>query len=227
MRALVIEDDKELQKVLIRILEKENFVCTGIETLKEAVPLVKKTRFYLYLIDVRLKDGSGLSLCQMIRDLNPGALILVNTANKVEEDVVLALQRGADDYIEKTAKMQEMRARIQMAVKRKRDSETKEVYYSGDIKLDLTRKVMYKELKPVVLTKKEYNIATTIMTAKGRIVSQDYLLQSFMDTADRAKSSGTLSTHITHIRQKLGTWEGKGYIEARYGEGFYWNHRVD
>ncbi|WP_343210165.1 response regulator transcription factor [Anaerolentibacter hominis] len=227
MRVLILEDNTDLREILMQILNREGFQCTGAGTIKEAKDLIKNQMFYLYLLDVTLPDGSSLSLCEMIKENDPDALVLFNTVNEEEDKAVQALEKGADDYIRKTPQMKELRARIHRAVKNKKERETKGVFYTADLKIDTEKQSVIKNNQVIKFGKMEFSILTAIITAKGRIITSDFILENFMDTEYDFKGKNAVFVHINRIRKKLGDWNGKPYIETKHGVGFRWMHKVE
>lgn len=119
---LIIDDDENILKVLSKLLEKLGCTVTTTETGQKALDKIKNEKYCVALIDVRLQDVNGLDLLSQIHKIAPAMVKIVLTGYPSDEDRAIALERGADDYLIKPVKPEELIAVVQNKVRKRRDS---------------------------------------------------------------------------------------------------------
>lgn len=226
MKILVIEDNRDLQKELKAVLQKEGYEIVIAGGCKEALDSLHNTSVDLCLMDIGLPDGSGFDLCREVRRFYKNPIIML-TSYDGEEDIIKGLDSGADDYVPKPFSIGILCSRIASQLRRKSWEEQKEyqVFYSGDLKLDFKEQKFWRNLEAITLSTTEMRLCEILIRNAGRLVQRDILLQVW-DSKNNYVENNTLSVNISRLRRSLSKYEGKDYIETVKGVGYRWNIEV-
>lgn len=199
-RIFLVEDDKELAKNLIRLLESENFIVMHAVTQKEAIKLLDKNKFDLALVDILLPDGSGFIIFTAIKQKQDVPIIFL-TAVDDESSVVTGLNLGADDYIIKPFRPRELIARMHTALRKySHASSTFQIY---DLEIDTTHGITRKSGKEVNLSALEYRLLLIFIHNPKSIITRDRLLDEIWDAAGEFVTDNTLTVYIKRLREKI------------------------
>jgi DNA-binding response OmpR family regulator len=213
MRILVVEDDDAVQSAVARALRAEGHAvntASDLATAREAVA----AGIDLLVLDLRLPDGFGLTLCRECRDSGCTAPILLITALSHVAQRVEGLDAGADDFLAKPFDVAELRARVR-ALGRRGPLLRGLVVNFGDVVLDFTGRSAQRAGRPASLTAREWAILEVLARRSGRLVPHADLLESVWGEVTDA-AADTLAVLIGRLRRKLGassirTFRGEGY----------------
>lgn len=169
----------------------------------------------LVLLDMGLPDQDGIALCRQIRQQSDVPIIAV-TARREEASVVGALRAGVDDYVTKPYRLAELLARIGAVTRRFGHMPVELVEDLGDIRLDHGARTAHVGGEPVVLARKEFDLLSMLVQAKGDLVTRETLMEAIWDTS-WVGASRTLDVHVSSLRAKLGRPE---LIETVRGVGY-------
>jgi two-component system alkaline phosphatase synthesis response regulator PhoP len=223
-KILIVEDEKDIIKMLDYNLKKEGFRVIDARDGEDALDLAVGEHPDLILLDLMLPGIDGLEVCKALKKTAKTALIpiIMLTAKSQESDKVVGLELGADDYITKPFSPRELIARIKAVLRRADEKEkVSEVFQSGGLRIDFARISVNVKGKPVELTSKEFELLKTLLKAKGRVLSRDYLLDAIWgyDHAMEIQTR-TVDVHIRTLRKKLHS-EAKRIITVKnYGYRF-------
>jgi DNA-binding response OmpR family regulator len=206
---LIVEDDHSMRHMLIEYLAGHGYHADGVATASEALTQFAAKPYDLVLLDLGLPDGDGVDLARGWREQVPVPIIYI-TGRDEEADMVMGLELGADDYITKPFSLREVLARMR-AVMRRALSATQapmtrgkhpRAYRFAGWTLNLnTRRLTAADDTIVTLTNAEFNLLAVFLSAPGRIISREKLLEStraFDDIYDRA-----IDVQILRLRRKL------------------------
>ena len=213
MKLLIVEDERAIAEELAEGLVREKFevqtVATGQEALDAPEPDV-------ILLDLRLPDMDGYTVCRRIRERSDVPIIIVS-AKGDEVDRVLGLELGADDYIVKPFGFRELVARIR-AVSRRIEPRREEPHllHAGPLDIDLRTRRATVDGVAVDLTVKEFDVLARLAREPGSVVSRQQLLAEVWDTHWYGPTK-MIDVHVASIRKKLG---GAAWVEAVRGVGF-------
>lgn len=217
---LVIDDDKDIQKLLQYNLEKEGFQALVARTGEEGFEMARIKSPALVVLDLMLPGIDGLEVCRLLRsEKSTHALpVLMLTAKGSEIDQIVGLELGANDYITKPFSVKVLIARVRNLLRRAEAPKAETtVLRHGDIMLDRERMSVMVKGKPAQLTKLEFRILAFLMENPGKVFSRDKLLSGAWE-GEAFVVDRTVDVHIKSIRQKLG--KSRDVIETVRGSGY-------
>ncbi len=220
-RVLVVEDDKQIAKLLKYNLEKAGYECSVSHKGEDALAIVQKQPVDLVILDIMLPGIDGLEVCKRIKsDEKLGAIPVVMLTAKGEEiDRVLGFELGADDYVVKPFSPRELILRIKAVLKRGKVQENRDDIVAADrIVIDVPRHKVFVNKKEVEFTLMEFKLLLTLIKRRGRVQSREELLDGVWDVASDV-TTRTIDTHVKRLREKLGRQCGR-LIETVRGIGY-------
>ena len=205
-KILVIEDEKEIVKLLKYNLEKEGYAFFAAYNGEEGYVLFKKIKPNLIILDLMLPKMNGIELCKQVRKESKVPIIML-TAKKDETDRVLGLELGADDYLTKPFSVKELAARIKSVLRRSHDQGSEiESLQMGELEIDLERYEVTLRNKPVNLSSKEFSLLKVLLGAKGRVLTREQLLEQVWGFEQAPEiDTRTVDQHVARLRAKLGS----------------------
>lgn len=221
---LLIEDDSFLAKELSLFLYEKMYQVEVSEEGLPALSLLQDKSYDICLLDIGLPDCSGFELCKMIRS-RYNIPIIILTALDNEDEIICGLNCGADDYITKPTSLKVLQSRIEAQIRRSNinNDKVQSQIYTGELVLDMTHQMIYKNMNELVISNTEFNLCTMLVKNDSRIMPRALLLERIWDADERFIEDNTLSVHVSRLRKKLGTYEGRHYIETIKGVGYRWN----
>lgn len=206
-KILVVEDEKDIIKMLEYNLKKEGFKTLSAPDGEDALDLAVRQHPDLVILDLMLPGMDGLEVCKNLKGDAKTAFIpiIMLTAKSQESDKIVGLELGADDYMTKPFSPRELIARIKAVLRRvKEKDKLPEVLKVGDLIIDLSKITVAVKDKPVELTAKEFELLKTLIKAKGRVLSRDYLLDTIWGFDHSMEiQTRTVDVHIRTLRKKL------------------------
>ncbi len=216
-RILLVEDDQAIAQSLTYALEAEGYQvthCAGVRACERVLP----ESFQLAILDVSLPDGSGFDLCRTLRQQQTLPVIFL-TVNNDEADVVRGLDMGADDYIAKPFRLNELLSRVRNVLRR--SAGEKEEIEIGDLVIDVKQGRVYKGGAELGLTALEYRLLLIFASHRGRLLSRERLLEQIWDISGEFVNDNTLTVYIKRLREKLAAEpEDPAYIQTVRGLGY-------
>ncbi|MBL8916737.1 MAG: response regulator transcription factor [Archangium sp.] len=213
MKVLVIDDEAEVREVTTRALSLDGHVVREAVDLQSARAAVDEG-VELIVLDLRLPDGFGLTLCRELRAAGSTIPVLLLTALSQVATRVEGLDAGADDFLAKPFAVAELRARVR-ALARRGHLPSGFAHQFEDVHLDFPARRATKAGKEVPVTPREWSILELLARRSGRVVSRDELLESVWGEASESAAS-SLEVLIARLRRKLGA----GLIRTMRGEGY-------
>ena len=222
---LLIEDDKDISELISYNLKKENFNVITAYDGEEALNLIKDNVIDLIILDLMLPSVSGIDLLKYIKrdEKTKNIPVIIETAKGEENDIVLGLELGADDYVTKPFSPKVLVARIKRLIERTEEKSINEkLLNAGPVTLDLTRHKVTLKGKPIELTLVEFKLLNYLISNKGKVLSRDEILSNIwlneVYVIDRV-----VDVHINSLRKKLG--EESYLIETVRGIGYTFKER--
>ena len=203
-KILIVDDESSIRRALRNTLHGMGFTVDDASTGEEALQRVREEKYDVVLLDINMPGIGGIRACREMRKSLPRLGILMLTVRDSEEDKVLALDAGADDYITKPFNIRELAARIRAAVRRSSvsyvdpDAEIR----IGSIELDPARRLVRKAGEPVHLTPKEFDLLRYLMAHAGLPITHARLLHAVWGP-EYGGELEYLRTFIRQLRKKL------------------------
>ena len=213
-RILIVEDEPRIVSFLERGLKSVGYSTIAVDRGKDAVALARDDAFDLMILDLGLPDLDGQQVLAQIRTRGERLPVIILTARDGVEDTVRGLEGGADDYVTKPFRFEELLARLRL---RLRDEATTEstVLVAGILKLDLRSRRASVGERVVELTAREFALLETMLRHAGQVLSREQLL-SHVWGYDFDPGSNVVDVYVRYLRRKL----GDGVIETVRGMGY-------
>jgi len=200
---LVIEDDSHLRQYLQTTLRSHGFRVEEATTWEQGQALALRLGPQVILLDLGLPAGDGLSLARELRTVSRVPIIVVSARGR-EEDKVLALDMGADDYITKPFGSAELLARIRVALRHSADlsAPPPAVVEVGGLRMNFASREVTLAQKPVKLTKNEFDLLGVLIRHAGQVLTNSQLLHEVWGEAGRAQGA-YVRVYMRSLRKKL------------------------
>lgn len=216
---LVIDDEKDLIKLVDHHLSKEGYLVIGAKNGIEGLDIALKHKPDLILLDIMMPKMDGLEVCKRLKSATETARIpvVMLTAKAQETDKIIGLELGADDYITKPFSPREMVARVKAVLRRSEPAKLKDTLNIEDISISYNGRTVEVRNKKIDLTQTEFNLLWCLVNRRGQVISRDDLI-----TAGRGDEAmvidRTIDVHIASLRKKLG--KSGAAIETVRGVGY-------
>lgn len=212
----VIEDDRLLNQALTISLQKSDFEVLSAHSCREGRQIID-AQPDLLLLDIGLPDGNGMELCHYATEKkNIPALFL--TAKDEEIDMIKGFDAGCEDYVVKPFSMDILKRRIDVILRRNCE---KNVFQSGELRVDLDKKQISVQGRPVKVTAKEYRLLECLIQNRGQVLTKETLLQKIWDMDGNFVEENTLFVTMKRLRKKIEVNSAEPvYIRTVYGIGY-------
>lgn len=203
-KVLVVDDEAQIVRVLRGYLEKAGFSVLTASNGPEALRVARQERPDLIILDLMLPGMDGLDVCRTLRK-ESGVPIIMLTARVEEADRLIGLELGADDYVTKPFSPREVVARVRAVLRRTQAAlkpPVDETLIVGDLRLDVSRRVLFVSGRQVELTPSEFEILRLMMRSPGRVFTREQLLEATQGSAYEGYER-TIDTHIKNLRHKI------------------------
>jgi two-component system KDP operon response regulator KdpE len=202
-RILIVDDETQLRRSLRRSLEGHGYDVREAEDGTSALSAFETFKPDVLLLDLMLPDMSGVQVCRQLRGKYPTPIIVLSVIGD-ERTKVEALDEGADDYLTKPFGMNELVARIRVALRRgSSDRQQQGQIALADLLIDLERRLVTVGGKEVHLTPTEYSLLKYLATNAGRVLTHPMILRAVWG-AEYTEDTHILRTYINQLRSKLG-----------------------
>jgi two-component system copper resistance phosphate regulon response regulator CusR len=217
MKILVVEDEKGISKFIKQGFEEEAFAVDVAEDGMKGLELVNTNDYDVILLDWMLPKMNGMDLLISIRGVNIKTPIIFLTAKDSVDDVVLALNKGANDYIKKPFSFEELLARVRVQIRK--DSTETSVLNIGDITMNVETHRVFRGEKEINLTQKEFALLEFLIRNKGKVCTRTRIIEHVWDIHFDYDTS-VIDVYINFLRKKLDTGKAKDYIHTIRGVGY-------
>ena len=213
MKLFLLEDDDAIGMGLKYSLEKEGYEVIHVRTKADALKAWKTNSFDICILDINLPDGNGYDVCRHIKEKDVPVIFL--TASDAEVNVVMGLEMGADDYVCKPFRINELMARIRTVLRRSgkgKDQagsvtdgviEIKNIrIHTSEAKVGVVDEATGKE-EMATLTALEYRLLLTFCNNRGIVMSRSQLLEDMWDVSGDFLNDNTITVYIKRLRDKI------------------------
>ena len=202
---LAVDDEPKILEVIVSFLESRGFTVFPAENGRQAFEVFDRENISLVILDLMLPDMSGEEICRTIRKKSRVPIIML-TAKVEENDMLIGLQIGADDYITKPFSLKLLHARVEAVLRRSSDDlvplARKNSFRGGDLIVDFDKNIIRKKQEEVLLTPSEMKILSALVKYPGKVFTRAELIEialgSEFDGYERA-----VDNHIKNLRQKI------------------------
>lgn len=225
MKVLIVEDDRKVAGFIEQGLKEEGYTVDVAPDGEEATILAHVYQYDVILLDVMLPKKNGFQVAMELRREGRNTPILMLTSRDAVEDVVRGLDAGADDYLAKPFRFEELLARMR-ALSRRGGAERLDVLRFGVISLDRLRHEAHVEEAPLVLTAKEFQLLEYFLLHPEEVVRRTTLLEKVWDMHFDPESN-VVDVHVGNLRRKLARLTTAERIDTIRGVGFSLRHATD
>lgn len=219
-RLLVVDDDPDIRQMLVRLLETEGYQVAEAANGAEAGAAMANRPPDLVLLDVMLANEDGFELLTGIRRNSETPIILL-TARDRENDRVLGLRLGADDYVVKPFSADELVARIGSVLRRVNTSTpSKKALDFGPLTIDAVTREVHLSGELVETTAKEFDLLAFLASSPRQVFTREQLLAQVWGSSSAWQDAGTVTEHIRRIRRKIEDEGSERWIRTVRGVGY-------
>lgn len=198
---LVIDDEAQIRKLLQITLESDGYKVQQASAGKEGLVTAASHPPGLILLDIGLPDMSGHEVLRELREWYTQPVIILSVQSG-EEDIIRALDNGANDYLVKPFRTGELLARIRSALRSSADEQAEPVFHSGELEIDLPARMVKKNKEIIKLTATEYNLLALFARNEGKVLTHQYLLKEVWGPG-YINQSQYLRVFIAQLRKKI------------------------
>jgi two-component system KDP operon response regulator KdpE len=200
---LIIDDEAQIRKLLTITLEANDYAVTEATTAKEGKALVASHPPDVVLLDLGLPDENGHEVLKHLREWFSNPIIILSVQSS-EDDIVKALDHGANDYLVKPFRTGELVARIRSALRQSTTDENNPQGLFGDLLIDYAARVVKKSNVIIKLTATEYSLLALMARNEGKVLTHQYLLSQVWGPSYKNESQ-YLRVFVAQLRKKLET----------------------
>ncbi len=223
MKILIVEDDDKIYELVKQKFEQWSFEVAGVEDFQKVMEVFIAESPELVILDVNLPVYDGFYWCQQIRTVSKTPIVFLSSREH-PMDIVMAMNVGADDYIQKPFNLDVLVAKVQALLRRTYsygDTISDVIDWNGAV-LDLKKGSLHYNDQEIHLTKNEFFILRLLLEERGKIVSREELMRRLWED-EKFVSDNTLSVNITRIRTKLEDIGLNDKIVTKKGQGYLVN----
>lgn len=219
VKILVVDDEPPIRKLLRVGLGSQGYAVSEAPNAKAAIELMEAERPDLVLLDLGLPGMSGHELLRKWRDDGLDVPVVILSSRTDEAGIVNALELGADDYVTKPFGMNELVARIRVALRHKFQQQgEKPVFQTGELSVDLVKRIVKVEGREIKLSPKEYDILRILVQHAGKVLTHHFMLKQIWDDTTDVQY---LRVYVRQLRQKIeNTPDQPRYITTETGVGY-------
>lgn len=201
IRVLVVDDERAIRRFLHASLTANGHTVFEAENGQDALNAVIAVRPDLIILDLNLPDISGVEVTRRLREWTQTP-ILILSVREHENDKITALDAGADDYLTKPFSVGELMARLRVALRHTTPAPENPIFISGELKVDLTRRVVSVAGQEVQLTPTEYDLLKLLVTHAGKVLTHHQLLRQVWGVG-YDEETHLLRVNISNLRRKI------------------------
>ncbi|MGE7714094.1 two-component system, OmpR family, bacitracin resistance response regulator BceR [Priestia megaterium] len=223
MKILIVEDDDKIYELVKEKFEQWSFEVAGVEDFQKVREVFIAESPELVILDVNLPVYDGFYWCQQIRTVSKAPIVFLSSREH-PMDIVMAMNVGADDYIQKPFNLDVLVAKVQALLRRTYsygDTISDVIEWNGAV-LDLKKGSLHYKDQEIHLTKNEFFILRLLLEERGKIVSREELMRRLWED-EKFVSDNTLSVNITRVRTKLEEIGLNDKIVTKKGQGYLVN----
>ncbi|MCJ8007070.1 response regulator transcription factor [Lederbergia wuyishanensis] len=202
-KVLIIEDDHKLRNLIGQYLAKWSFLPVLVENFEFIDQIALKENPHIILLDINLPGNDGFYWCSKLRQLSDVPIIFISSRSQ-SMDIVIAMNMGGDDYIQKPFSLEVLVAKMNAVLRRSNffQHSEKDILTVGELTLNLQNSFVESKGKKVSLTKNEFQILYLLMKKTGQIISRDEIMRALWED-EQFIDDNTLTVNVNRLRKKL------------------------
>jgi two-component system, OmpR family, alkaline phosphatase synthesis response regulator PhoP len=204
-RILVVDDDKDIRRLVENILTKEGFVTIGADTAADAIKKVQGSKPDMIILDLQLPDKDGFEVCKILRADQATRYIpvIILTVQTLDSYKIAGLEIGADDYITKPFNQTELVARVKAVMRRTEWKEKKDATLrDANLIVNMDKHAVHIDNKPVDLSPKEFDLLVVFLQNRGKVLTRAELSETVWGH-EYFNNTRTVDVHVGRLRKKL------------------------
>ena len=223
---LIVEDEMNIVDIVRFNLQREGYATLEAYDGEAGLALAREKKPDLILLDVMMPKMMGFDVCRALRAEGDNVPVIILTAREEEEDKILGLEIGADDYITKPFSMRELMARVRANIRRRSldlnaRASVGTLLTAGALTIEPSTFSVTKSGEPVDLTQKEYDLLMHLIRERGKVFTREDLMQKVWNY-DYYGDMRTVDVTVRRLREKIEDDPGKPqYILTKRGAGYY------
>jgi two-component system KDP operon response regulator KdpE len=198
---LIIDDELQIRRLLEITLSAYGYVISEASTAKEGLVMAGTGKHDLIILDLILPDGDGMEVLRKLRDWYKKPIIIISARNS-EEDIIKALDNGANDYLTKPFHTGELLARIRVAIRQSQGFMGKPLMEFGSLTVDLSSHIVLKNNEKIKLTSTEFSLLALFAKNEGRVLTHQYILKEIWGMG-YIEQTQYLRVFIAQLRKKI------------------------
>jgi two-component system response regulator RegX3 len=199
-QCLIVDDETDLASATCEYFNMFGVNSIYVQNSEECLSFLQKNQVQLILLDINLKNESGFTLCKKLRE-DSNVPILFISARQSDDDILIALNIGGDDYIKKPYSLSVLLAKVKVMIKRYNEKHNKDKQSEGTISIDEDARKIYVNGVEIQLKNKEFKLFKYLFKFRNKVVTKEELFANVW--GDEFFSDGTLNVHIRKIREKI------------------------
>ncbi|MFC0613136.1 response regulator transcription factor [Scopulibacillus daqui] len=220
MKVMVVEDDKTIRDIVYENIKRWGFDAFYVEDFQDVLSLFIENKPHLILLDINLPAYDGFYWCQKIREVSNVPIIFLSSRD-TGMDIIMAMNMGGDDYIQKPFDIDVLMAKINAVLRRTysyTNTDANVIEHDGVV-LNLKDSHVFFQDKKAELTKNELKIIYILMKNHGHVVSRDKIMRSLWED-ESFVDDNTLTVNIVRLRKKLAGVGKTDFIKTKKGQGY-------
>jgi two-component system OmpR family response regulator len=219
MRVLIIEDDPEVARYLVKGLKESGYVADHAATGDHGLVMAMGDSYAALVVDRMLPGLDGLTLIERLRQAGKGTPVLILSALSDVDQRVRGLRSGGDDYLTKPFAFTELLARLEALLRRGQSTAPQTVLKVGDLEMDLLSRTVRRAGQTIDLQPREFRLLEYLMRHAGHVVTRTMLLEGVWDYHFDPQTN-VIDVHISRLRQKIDKGFDKPLIHTVRGAGY-------
>lgn len=219
-RVMIVEDDYKIREFIKENLEKWGYEVLALEDFNEVLNAFIDYKPHIIMMDINLPSFDGYYWCSKIREVSKVPIIFISSRD-ANMDVIMAINMGGDDFVQKPFSMEILLAKVNALIRRTysyTNIEADVIEHNGVILNLKDNSLTYKDVK-VDLTKNEFEIIYILMKNHGKVIDRDKIMRSLWED-ESFVDDNTLTVNINRLRKKLSCLKLDEFIETRKGQGY-------
>ncbi len=220
MRILVVEDEKDLNRIMVKTLSAEGYSVDSCYDGETAVTMAREGNYDLIILDLMMPKKDGLEACQEIRSFSTVPIIML-TARSEDADLLMGFESGADDYVTKPFPISVFQKKVSALLSRITKQSGGDFYDDGNLLINFSELTAAFAGQTVTFTPLEYRLLKVLTSNSKQVLTRGQLLEKLWDAEENYVDEHALTSAISRIRGKIEV-NGYQYIKTVYGMGYMW-----